>query len=102
MPPFHPLYEGFSEATLRTVWNKATIVAGQDPNHLRKDQCGAWIRYNEHGNRNSELGWEADHVYPKSLGGSSDVGNLQPLHWQNNVAKSDKPGSWTCAISARQ
>lgn len=95
------LFEGFNEAKLRAVWNKATIVAGHDPNQVRKDQCGAWISYDEHGNRNSEFGWEADHIYPKSRGGNSDINNLQPLHWQNNVAKSDTIGNWVCEVSAR-
>ncbi|WP_414653839.1 HNH endonuclease [Hymenobacter sp.] len=101
MTPLYPLRESFNEATLRSVWNKATIVAGYDPNFVRKDQCGAWISYSEHGNRNSDHGWEADHIYPKSLGGSSDVSNLQPLHWKNNVAKSDNTGRWTCAVWAQ-
>lgn len=95
------LSESFSEATLRAVWNKATIVAGYDPNQVRKDQCGAWIIYAEHGNRNSQNGWEADHIYPKSRGGSSDINNLQPLQWQNNVAKSDSINGWTCEVSAQ-
>ncbi|MCW1888209.1 MAG: HNH endonuclease [Candidatus Moranbacteria bacterium] len=72
------------------VWNKATIVPGNDPNVFRKDRFGAWIQYSAYGNRDHEYGWEIDHIIPVAAGGLDDLSNLQPLHWQVNCKKSDK------------
>ena len=80
------------------VWNKAQIVGTNDPNVFRKDECGAWIKWSEYGNRNSEYGWEIDHIMPKSRGGSDSAANLRPLHWENNASKSD--GRLVCAVRA--
>ena len=80
------------------VWNKGEIVGGNDPNVYRKDQCGAWIKWADHGDRNSKFGWEVDHITPKSNGGSDAIGNLRPLQWENNAATSD--GRLTCPVTA--
>jgi len=81
----------FSKAQIQEVWERATTVAGNDPNVFRKDRCTAWIARSEYGNRNSKWGWEIDHIIPETKGGSSHVSNLQPLHWENNAAKADGP-----------
>lgn len=60
----------FSEETIQQVWEKATPVAGNDPAVWRQDQCKAWIGRRFYGNRNSEYGWEIDHIVPVSKGGT--------------------------------
>lgn len=57
----------FSEETIQQVWEKATPVAGNDPAVWRQDQCKAWIGRRFYGNRNSEYGWEIDHIVPVSV-----------------------------------
>jgi hypothetical protein len=81
---------GFNDATINAVWNKGTPVPGKDSS-WRKDACGATMRRSDHGNTSSTHGWEIDHIKPVSGGGTDDLGNLQPLQWQNNRAKADGP-----------
>ena len=88
----------FSEYTIKKVWDKGSIVSGNDPNVWRKDQCGAWIGRSYYGNRNSQYGWEIDHITPESLGGSDELTNLRPLHWENNVTRQN--GRLMCTVTA--
>lgn len=80
---------------IQAVWNKGTTIQNNDPAQWRKDTCGAWIARNQYGNRNSDYGWEIDHINPN---GGDAIGNLQPLQWENNVAKSD--GRQVCVVTA--
>ena len=86
----------YSHSDLSAIWNKATVVAQNDPNVFRKDICVAWIAWKDYGDRNSKYGWEVDHITPVSSGGSDNFSNLRPLHWENNARKSD--GSLVCAV----
>ncbi len=83
------------ENTIQQVWNKGQIVRNNDPNEWRKDECGAWIHRSDRGNRNSQYGWEVDHINPS---GNDSLSNLRPLQWENNANKSD--GRLTCPITS--
>lgn len=89
---------GFSEYIIQKVWEKGKVVPGNDPNVWRNDQCGAWIGRSYYGNRNSQYGWEIDHITPVSEGGGDELYNLRPLQWGNNVSKQN--GRLTCSITA--
>lgn len=78
------------EKIKRLVWNKAHPQLGYDANLYRKDDWGWWICYTDYGNRSSDYGWELDHLTPVSEGGSDSLANLRPLHWRNNVARSNQ------------
>lgn len=81
------------------VWVKARFVDNtNEAKGYRKDDCGAWIHRDAYGNRNSQYGWEIDHIKPKALGGSDHISNLRPLQWQNNAAKG--AGRTVCVVTA--
>lgn len=88
----------FSEKVIQQVWEIATVVPNNDPNVFRKDQCGAWIKRSEYGNRQSSFGWEIDHITPLSKGGGDELSNLRPLHWENNMSKLN--GRLVCSVVA--
>jgi len=85
----------FDEKTIQAVWETGVKVINNDPNVWRKDICGAWTYRSHYGSRDSQYGWEIDHISP---GSSDDLMNLRPLQWQNNAEKSQ--GRLKCNITA--
>lgn len=74
--------KSYTQQELLLIWSKATIVPGVNPTFRRKDVCGAWIDWLAYGNRDSNTGWEVDHVFPLSKGGAHHIKSRQvgPLH----------------------
>ena len=70
------------------VWRKARSVRGKNPNLYRRDIQGNVIYKPAYG-RNSKMGWEVDHIVPKSKGGTNSRRNLQALQTKANRQKSD-------------
>lgn len=85
---------------IEQVWQKASKADGLNPDLIRKDCCGALILKTEFGNRNSNFGWEIDHVYPLSQGGDDNIDNLRPMQWENNASKGNDFPVYNSAVRA--
>lgn len=88
----------WTETTKKAVWNKGRAIPNYSPEIWRLDKCGLFMKFDEHGNRNSKYGWELDHINPVSNGGLDNLENLQPLNWKNNADKGDSL-KWSCSES---
>ena len=91
----------FSDDIILMVWRKGKVVLGYDSSKYRQDEAGAWIAFDHYGNTDSDFGWEIDHIYPKSKGGSDRLDNLQPLQHQNNRAKGDSTTGYRPAVTSQ-
>lgn len=80
------------------AWNKAKVIGTNDPNVWRQDNCGAWMKWASCGNRESQYGWEVDHIASQDHGGTDADSNLRALQWQNNASKG--AGRLKCAVTA--
>jgi 5-methylcytosine-specific restriction endonuclease McrA len=88
----HRIYNMTSRAkygganTKDKVWSHAATVGGKDPNTHRQDPYGNVMFKHSHG-KSSAMGWDIDHIKPKSRGGSNDISNLQALNASLNRSK---------------
>lgn len=60
----------FTSEEIESAWEKASTITGCNPDLFRQDYAGAWICKSDYGMRDSEYGWEVDHVRPLSKGGT--------------------------------
>ena len=88
------------ESTVDLIWQKGLKVNGYNPDLYRQDYSGAWISRMAYGDRESIFGWEIDHVYPKSRGGTDEEINLRPINWQNNISKGDCYPAYVAAVTS--
>lgn len=85
----------WTQQQINAVWQKGSTITGFPSEKYRADKCSHAMEYSEHGNRQSQYGWEIDHINPVANGGGDELWNLQPLFWGNNADKSDKL-NWVC------
>lgn len=81
------------DQTKLVVWNKGIPILHKDAQLYRSDRDGKEIHWREYGNRDSNFGWEIHHVTPVSCGGTDDLSNLIPLHWETNASLGGKLSS---------
>lgn len=80
---------GYSLKKRSEIFGKAKKIKCKNPDRYRKDDFGNIIFFDSYG-LNSEMGWEIDHIKPKSKGGSDNNQNLRPLSTLENRRKGDK------------
>ncbi len=90
------------------IWEKGIVDEKYPSERVRKDACGAFILFEEFGNRNSLFGWEIDHIYPTSELRDKgitdelidDLKNLRPINWKNNASKGSNYPFYTACLIA--
>lgn len=87
----------FDNEEIKLIWDRAEKVTGIASNIYRKDECGAWIAYNEFGNANSSFGWQIDFSKYKHMDKDNELDDLIPLHCQNYRSKAD--GKLVCTVT---
>lgn len=75
-----------NKKTEDSVWGKAKKVRGKDPELYRQDPYGKTIYKHSRG-KATDMGWDIDHIKPRSKGGSDSVRNLQALNSSINRSK---------------
>jgi len=78
-----------SKKRIEEVWEKGKEIRGKDPDVWRKDKYNNKIRFPSYGTE-GDYGWVIDHKNSKDKGGSDQLRNLQPLHWEENLEKGAK------------
>lgn len=58
-----------------------------------------WMQFSRYGDRESDYGWEIDHITSQHHNGTNALSNLRPLNWRNNASKG--PGRLKCAVTAK-
>ncbi len=89
------------EEKIKEVWEKSTQVDGRNPTMWRKDFAGAWIRRIDYGQR-TMYGWTINRLRPVSKGGTIDIGNLNAMHWKNDLCKADDYPSFKSCVTAEE
>lgn len=91
----------FALEMVESIWNRAAEMEGLDPKLFRKDACGAVMARSQYGIRDSNFGWEIDHVYPIAMGGDDNIENLRAMQWENVESKGSDFPVYKSAVSFR-
>lgn len=84
----------FNDDIIQKVWDKCVPVPGKDGETHRFDVCKTIIHRYSYG-KESQMGWEIDHIKPVSKGGTDSLSNLQALQSNLNAQKGDD-FPWKC------
>ena len=68
------------------AWDNAKKIRGKNPAQYRQDPYGNAMYKGSHG-KSSDMGWDVDHIKPKSMGGKDTTKNLQALNSNVNRSK---------------
>ena len=74
-----------NQQLIDTVWQRGSLIPGENPNDWRTDRSGNMIFYADYANIDSVFGWLIDHIVPPTYGGSDDIENLEPVQWEVNI-----------------
>jgi hypothetical protein len=75
------LSNGFIDRLM--AWNAASPLSRFDPDKVRQDCDGWFIKWDEYG-QYSDYGWQIDHAWPTALGGADTYANKRARHWRGN------------------
>jgi hypothetical protein len=65
------------------AWMACDAIPGFDPQDWRRDAYGFALYRADHG-KQTQYGWEVDHIIALALGGEDSLSNVRALHWRRN------------------
>lgn len=77
-----------SKDKIEKTWKNAKKIRGQDPSVYRQAPYGNTMYKPLYG-KDTDMGWQVDHITPKARGGSDATRNLQALNTRLNREKAD-------------
>lgn len=75
----------------KAIYGEETVVKDCFGRLMYREDYGVTsiIRRYQVTGRSDYFGWTLDHILPLAKGGTSELNNLEPMHFENNQAKSD-------------
>lgn len=77
-----------TKTQIENARNNAKTIRGKAPETHRQDPYGITMYKSSYG-KVSPMGWEVDHIQPRSKGGSDATRNLQAMNTSVNRSKGD-------------
>ncbi len=78
------MQEDFDSHIIMKIWRKGDVIFDINPDIIRRDFYGDWIKRDDYENPHSAYGWVIVHIKPESGNGNGEIKDLHPIHWKNS------------------
>ncbi len=83
--PEEIIREEFDPGIILKIWRKGEIIFDINPDIIRRDLYGDWIKKDDYNNPDSVYGWVIFQLEPESMNGNTTGAELFPVNYRNNM-----------------